>query len=176
MEHANETDTACGSCQCPSAQNLQGQSSSVLQELQRLASQYALPADAQHDVEANVSSTVPAYTFFPHADLQGTPGMPCTVSSSRDEATSNAVTSCTSTKLGQCCVYYDPSSTEGVRYAAGHQVCMSISVHQHQSLAAHFNCTVILSRTSKCRSSFSFCMALWYHAADARAAHILFVG
>ena len=99
--------------------------STLLQELQRLASQYALPADAQHDVAANAS--VPAYTLFPHADLQGTSGIQCLVSSS-DETTTDAVISCTRSKSGTCCVEYDRlqlslDSTAVVRHAAMNVVC-----------------------------------------------------
>ena len=115
--------------------------SSLLQEVQRRASQFALPAGAEHDVAAN--AFVPAYTLFPHADLPNVRGHQCSVSSS-DKATSSSVTSCTS-RIGECCVNYTNlqlSSNGGVRHA-GHQACMCTNVHQ--ALSTTSNCTVTLS-------------------------------
>ena len=92
----------------------------LLQELRTLTSQYALPADAHHDVAANAS--VPAYTLFPHAALLDTPGMPCSVAPG-DETTLTAVTTCTRSSGGACCVNLDnlqqsSNSTAVVRQAA----------------------------------------------------------
>ena len=102
----------------------EAKASCVLQELRGQASQYALPADAQRNVAANGS--VPAYTLFPHADLQGTPGMQC---SSGDQLTTDAITSCASSRSGTCCVNYDNlqlSSTARVRHFGLQLCCTSV--------------------------------------------------
>lgn len=89
---------------------------SVLQDLQTLASDNPLPEGANHDVAANGS--VPAYTLFPHADLQSTTGMQCSVPFG-DATTAAAVQTCSRSKNGVCCVSYDlqPSSSAAVRHA-----------------------------------------------------------
>ena len=104
----------------PDCKICEAKTSNLSQELRTLTSQYALPADAQHDVAANGS--VPAYTLFPHAALLDTPGMQCSVAPG-DKTTLTAVTTCTRTSVGACCVNLDnlqrsSNSTAVVRQAA----------------------------------------------------------
>ena len=87
------------------------QALSLLQDLQMLARENPLPAGANHDV--------PAYTLFPHADLESTLGMQCSVSSG-NATVANALQMCSNLKNGACCVNYDQqlSSTAVVSHAA----------------------------------------------------------
>lgn len=81
--------------------------SNLLQDLQSLASTYALPADVAHDVLANAS--MPPYSVTPQADLQGMPPSPCSLPQSTalaNPAYVAAVQTCASRKNGTCCVSY----------------------------------------------------------------------
>lgn len=98
--------------------------SDLLQDLRSLATNYAVPGDALHNVAANGST--PEYTLFPHADLQSTQGMPCPVFPG-DATTAAAVGACSSSKNGACCVNYDDlqlSPTAMVRHVGTEDVCV----------------------------------------------------
>ena len=77
----------------------------VLQDLQNLARDHALPTEVQHDVAANASEAAStAYTATVYTDLQEYQGMTCSVLS--NSSLNSAIKACASLNNGTCCVEY----------------------------------------------------------------------